>query len=84
MRDIGLVPNIATFTALVDGAARAGRIDDALALMDDMRQNGVAPNTATYTCVIDGCGRAARLELWLRLRSWQLPRRPVASPRSQL
>ena len=48
MQTHGLVPNIATFTALVDGCARAGRLADAHAVMDDMRSCGVAPNTATY------------------------------------
>ena len=48
------------YTALVQGLARAGRVDEARVWLDSMRADGVPPNAYTYTTLVDGKAAATR------------------------
>ncbi|QCD96775.1 pentatricopeptide repeat-containing protein At1g77405 [Vigna unguiculata] len=44
----GLVPDVVTYNALIDGCCKTLRVERALELFDDMKTRGVVPNRVTY------------------------------------
>ncbi|TKY63023.1 Pentatricopeptide repeat-containing protein [Spatholobus suberectus] len=44
----GLVPDVVTYNALIDGCCKTWRVERALELFDDMKKRGVVPNRVTY------------------------------------
>lgn len=48
----GLVPDVVTYNALIDGCCKTWRVERALELFDDMKKRGVVPNRVTYGCFI--------------------------------
>ena len=51
----GVCPNTATYTCVIDGCGKAGRLDDAFGWLHNMRLAGVAPNVATFTALLSAC-----------------------------
>ncbi|KAL3640962.1 hypothetical protein CASFOL_015930 [Castilleja foliolosa] len=60
-------PNVAAWTALINGHAHHGLGPDAISLFNLMLQNEVAPNAATFVAVLSGCARAGLVDTGMRL-----------------
>merc|ERR1719420_2342938 len=56
-----LAPDEVMFNSLLDGCARQHRLDDALRLLDNMKEAGVAPSNYTLSIMVKLLGRARRL-----------------------
>lgn len=55
-------PNVEAYTELIDGYAKNGRLNKALAMFKAMRSRGVNPNEYTYTCIIGGLAKAQKID----------------------
>merc|ERR1712046_249121 len=53
----GLEPNVVSYTAVIDGCAKAGHAESAARWFDDMLKHKVTPNSLTYNAVINSCAR---------------------------
>lgn len=62
MFDQGCEPNVVTYSTLIAGLCKAGRIDDALNLFDQMLQRGCAPNEHTYAPILRACCSEGRIQ----------------------
>lgn len=67
MATYGVVPDVFCFTPAMAALRRAGRVDDALALLTRMRACKVEPNSFTYSALISACADAGRWEDAIRL-----------------
>jgi len=56
-----LAPDEVMFNSLLDGCARQHRLDDALRLLDNMKEAAVAPSNYTLSIMVKLLGRARRL-----------------------
>ncbi|CAD6224997.1 unnamed protein product [Miscanthus lutarioriparius] len=56
------VPDLVTWTAIVDGYAQHGSSQDALAMFDLMIRYGVKPDTVILVSVLSACGRNGLVE----------------------
>jgi pentatricopeptide repeat protein len=56
-----LAPDEVMFNSLLDGCARQHRLEDALQLLENMKQAGVAPSNYTLSIMVKLLGRARRL-----------------------
>ena len=77
MSTYGVTPDVFCFTPAMAALRRAGRVEDALALLERMRETRVEPNSFTYSALISACSDAGRWEDALRLVREM--RRPGAS-----
>ncbi|KHN45235.1 Putative pentatricopeptide repeat-containing protein [Glycine soja] len=50
----GIVPDVVTYTALIDGHCKVGNTKEAFRLHKEMLDAGLSPNMFTVSCVIDG------------------------------
>ena len=50
----GIVPDVVTYTALIDGHCKVGNTKEAFRLHKEMLDAGLTPNVFTVSCVIDG------------------------------
>jgi pentatricopeptide repeat protein len=48
------VPDVVTYTALIDGHCKVGNNKEAFELHKEMLDSGLTPNALTVTCLIDG------------------------------
>jgi len=55
-------PNVEAYTELIDGYGKAGRLSEAVQLLQTMRTRGVKPNEITYTSMIGAMSRHQRLK----------------------
>ncbi|KAL1565522.1 putative pentatricopeptide repeat-containing protein [Salvia divinorum] len=55
-------PNVAAWTALINGHAHHGLGLDAVSLFGLMLESAVTPNAATFVAVLSACARAGRLD----------------------
>ncbi|MBA0681335.1 hypothetical protein Goari_023149 [Gossypium aridum] len=55
MEEKGCYPNVVTYTAMIDGFGKAGKINKSLELLEQMGSKGVAPNFITYSVMINHC-----------------------------
>ncbi|CAD6216534.1 unnamed protein product [Miscanthus lutarioriparius] len=62
MRRHGVVPDVGTFSTLVTGLCRAGKLDEAWGVLDWMLQEGCRPMVHTYTPIVQGYCRQGRIE----------------------
>ncbi|XP_009781807.1 putative pentatricopeptide repeat-containing protein At5g59200, chloroplastic [Nicotiana sylvestris] len=51
------------WTAMIDGLARNGEMNNALELFREMQMEGVKPNEVTIVCVLSACAQLGALEL---------------------
>ncbi|KAJ6761446.1 PENTATRICOPEPTIDE REPEAT-CONTAINING PROTEIN MITOCHONDRIAL, partial [Salix koriyanagi] len=49
----GWLPDAITYTVLMVGYCKQGRLSDAIKVMDNMEYNGMEPNEITYGVMID-------------------------------
>jgi pentatricopeptide repeat protein len=61
-RDGVSMPNVVTYTSVISGYCKAGRMEDAMAVYNDMLESGTRPNTVTYNVLINGYGKAGDIE----------------------
>ncbi|TKW04611.1 hypothetical protein SEVIR_7G121100v4 [Setaria viridis] len=61
-RDGVSTPNVVTYTSVISGYCKAGRMEDAMAVYNDMLESGTRPNTVTYNVLINGYGKAGDIE----------------------
>ncbi|GFP91322.1 pentatricopeptide repeat-containing protein at2g13600 [Phtheirospermum japonicum] len=59
-------PNVAAWTALINGHAHHGLGPNTISLFNLMLDNGVAPNAATFVAVLSGCARAGLVDAGMR------------------
>jgi pentatricopeptide repeat protein len=62
MRRHGLLPDVGTFSTLVTGLCRAGKLDEAWGVLDWMLQEGCRPMVHTYTPIVQGYCRQGQIE----------------------
>ncbi|CAM0904476.1 unnamed protein product [Alopecurus aequalis] len=55
------MPNVVTYTSVISGFCKAGRMEDAVAVYDDMVACGTSPNVVTYNVLINGYGKAGNM-----------------------
>ncbi|EAY94290.1 hypothetical protein OsI_16061 [Oryza sativa Indica Group] len=60
-RDGVCMPNVVTFTSVISGYCKAGKLEDAMAVYNDMVASGIMPNTVTYNVLINGYGKVGDL-----------------------
>jgi len=53
--------HVEAYTALLDGYAKAGKLEDALGVLQTMKKRNVEPNEITYTCAIGALASAGRI-----------------------
>jgi pentatricopeptide repeat protein len=59
MRAVGVAPNYVTYTTLIDGWVRLGKIDEAQRMLDVMLVAGEQPNVVTFNSLLKvGMGTA--------------------------
>uniref|UniRef100_A0A0D9W5I5 Pentacotripeptide-repeat region of PRORP domain-containing protein n=1 Tax=Leersia perrieri TaxID=77586 RepID=A0A0D9W5I5_9ORYZ len=56
-RDGVCMPNVVTFTSVISGYCKAGRMEDAMSVYSDMVASGTMPNVVTYNVLINGYGK---------------------------
>ncbi|XP_071732617.1 pentatricopeptide repeat-containing protein At2g22070-like [Rutidosis leptorrhynchoides] len=61
-----LNPNVAAWTALINGNAHNGMSSEAILLFDNMVNEGVKPNGATFTAVLSACVHAGWVDCGMR------------------
>lgn len=67
MQVMGVAPNEHTFSALIDGYGKKGRVEKAEAALRDMLKAGFSMNLVAYTSIIDAYGSAKMF----KVRWWQ-------------
>ncbi|CAN6483235.1 unnamed protein product [Victoria cruziana] len=55
--------NVVSWTALIGGYTKTGRVNETFRIFNEMLVNGVRPNGATFVCVLNACARCAAFEL---------------------
>ncbi|XP_062225755.1 pentatricopeptide repeat-containing protein At2g06000-like [Phragmites australis] len=61
-RDGVCMPNVVTCTSVISGYCKAGRMEDAMAVYNDMVGSGITPNVVTYNVLINGYGKAGDMK----------------------
>ncbi|XLV03349.1 hypothetical protein S245_017686, partial [Arachis hypogaea] len=49
-----ITPNVHTYSILIDGLCKEGKIKDAKSVLAVMAKHGVKPNVVTYNSLMDG------------------------------
>ena len=55
MHDLGLVPSVITYSALISAGAKGQKFARALGLFQVMRDQGMVPDVITYVDLISAC-----------------------------
>ncbi|KAL0303551.1 UNVERIFIED_CONTAM: Pentatricopeptide repeat-containing protein [Sesamum radiatum] len=79
LADSGVVPNITTYNTLINGLCKAGQVNGALKLFEELQLKGHCPDSVTYATLIEGLkGRrktSVAFGFWLKylknLSGWQ-------------
>ncbi|KAJ0983812.1 hypothetical protein J5N97_002168 [Dioscorea zingiberensis] len=56
------LPNVITYTSLISGYCKLGKMKDALEVFDEMIGFGIKPNRVTYNVLIDGYGKVCEMQ----------------------
>ncbi|PNX86180.1 pentatricopeptide repeat-containing protein, partial [Trifolium pratense] len=62
-----IIPDVVTYSSLIDGLCKSGRIEYALELVDEMRCREVIPNVVTYNSLINCLCKSGRIKYALEL-----------------
>ena len=62
MLEKNLGPNNVTYSTLIDGFCKQGKLDKAIGLYEDMVKKCIRADPVTYTTLIDALCRAGRME----------------------
>jgi pentatricopeptide repeat protein len=63
MRDVGIVPSVATFDELLAGFARDGRFNDGISVVKDMDAAGIQPTNFTFAAMAKLVNSARHINL---------------------
>ncbi|MQM23433.1 hypothetical protein Taro_056497, partial [Colocasia esculenta] len=67
MSDKGIELDVLTYTAIIDGFGRAGRTEDAVRVLDEMKKFRLQPSIYVYRALIDNLKKSGKLDLANRL-----------------
>ncbi|RIJ84932.1 hypothetical protein ACPEAN_18350 (plasmid) [Ralstonia solanacearum] len=72
VKDAGICPNVVTYSAAISACEKAGRVDEALVLLNELKAMGsddpmMRPNVVTYSAAISACEKAGRADHALAL-----------------
>ncbi|CAD17344.2 putative type III effector protein with ppr repeats [Ralstonia pseudosolanacearum GMI1000] len=67
VKDAGICPNVVTYSAAISACEKAGRMDEALVLLNELKAIGsddpmMRPNVVTYSAAISACEKAGRAD----------------------
>ncbi|XP_062224603.1 pentatricopeptide repeat-containing protein At1g09900-like, partial [Phragmites australis] len=62
LRGFGVEADVGTYSTLITGLCRAGRLDEALGVLDSMLEEGCLPMVHTYTPIVQGYCREGRIK----------------------
>ncbi|KAK3152883.1 hypothetical protein QOZ80_2BG0164870 [Eleusine coracana subsp. coracana] len=62
MQGLGVEPDVGTYSTLITGLCRAGRLDEAWGLLESMVEEGCLPMVHTYTPIVQGYCREGRIQ----------------------
>ena len=62
MAAAGVPMNVVTWTSLIGACKKAGLVEKAFQLLEEMREDGLQPDTVTYNLLIDVCAEAGQQE----------------------
>ncbi|XXG78805.1 hypothetical protein AAC387_Pa08g2665 [Persea americana] len=68
-----------TFDCVIDGLGKAGKIEDAIHLFDEMAEIGISPDTTVYTNLLNGFCKFHRMDEAFMFLSSFLKKRYVVS-----
>ncbi|GJN27480.1 hypothetical protein PR202_gb15508 [Eleusine coracana subsp. coracana] len=74
-RDGVCMPNVVTYTSVISGYCKAGKMEDAIAVFNDMIDFGTTPNAVTYNVLINGYGKVGDMESAERVYQQMMIRR---------
>ena len=57
-----MAPDVVTYTALIGAYGRAGMLERAVAVLEEMKAAGVRPNSWTFTTLLHACEERADLD----------------------
>jgi pentatricopeptide repeat protein len=76
IKKAGLSPSDRTYSILIHLFARMGRLGEAFAWLERMREAQLTPNAVTFSTLIHGCGRAGKLNQASTIAFPLLPPKP--------
>lgn len=67
VKDAGICPNVVTYSAAISACEKAGRMDEALVLLNELKAIDsddpmMQPNVVTYSAAISACEKAGRAD----------------------
>lgn len=68
------VPNTVSYTLMIEGRCKKGKVDEARMLLDEMEEKGCAPSVFCYNRVIGGLSKTGRLSEAFKLFEEMLER----------
>jgi pentatricopeptide repeat protein len=70
MKEQGLLPNIITYTTLVDVYGRSGRFKEAIDCIDAMKADGLKPSHTMYHALVNAYAQRVRSFYSVDFRLW--------------
>lgn len=67
LHDLGMVPNVITYSAIIRGLCLRQDLKTALDIFDIMKQHGVQPDGFTYSIIIHGCRLSGKFDVMAEL-----------------
>lgn len=64
--------DVVLYNCMVDNCAKGGKVEEAMGLVDRMRQEGVRPNTGTLVTVLSACGTSGAIAAGCRIHDLAL------------
>ena len=77
-QDARLQPDAPIWNGLITLAGRAGQLQRAFQVLEDMQASNCKPNARTFAALIDACSRAENTEMGLRV--YQVRNHPRLRP----
>merc|ERR1719382_963256 len=62
MMEMGIEPDLITFSTLIKGYSHIGEVHKALALSRELKTRGLKCDEIMYNSLIDGCAKAGKVE----------------------
>ena len=60
--DRNICPNVVTYSALINGLCKEGKLQEASKLFYEMSHINICPSVVTYNVLIDGLGKEGKLD----------------------
>lgn len=75
-----MLPDVVTYSTLIDGYCKASRMQDALEVLDSMVERGILPDVVTYTTLIAGYCKEGEMEEAMKLHNEMIDKGMVPDP----